>query len=387
MAHERRGATVVVLGGGVGGVTAARDLRDKLSPADRVILVERSDHLTFAGTILWILQNKRDPEKLTRPYDDLAKFGIEFRRAEVTRLDFDQRTVRTSGGDIQYDYLVIALGAELHMEALPGLAEAALNLYSPPEVVRLREVLSFFAGGRVVLAVSRMPFKCPAAPYEAALLVENLLCQHQVRERSVIELYTPEPMPIGAAGKQAADRLTEFLQERGIHLHVNHELESVDPGTRQLRFKDGKTASYDLLAAVPPHTPPAAVRESAVAGPGGWMPADNQTLATSVERVYAVGDVASVTLPSGRPLPKAAIFARRAAEVVAHNIGVQVRGRGHIKTFTAIGGCQMETGDGRAFSVEGNFSAAPEPAVELKGPALRHHYEKVYLERSVLNML
>lgn len=382
-----QGSTVVVLGGGIGGVTAARKLREQLRPEDNVIVVEKSDRFFFAGTTLWVLEGERTREDLTRPYANLASLGIDLRQAEFTGLNTDNRTVQTSTGDISYDYLVVALGAELHMEAIPGLQEAGLNLYEPFGAAKLREQLLAFSGGKIVISVASQPTKCPVAPYEAAFIIDALLRKQGTRDQCSIDLYTPEPMPVGAAGKEAAQRLTAFMAERGITIHADAGLKSVDPTAHTLTLTNDTTAEFDILAAVPPHMAPASVRGSSIAGPAGWVPVDHDTLATKVEGVYALGDVSGLMLPSGRPLPKAAAFAKAEAEIIAHNIAVQVTGSGDQKTFVAIGACHLETGDGKAFAVEGNFSAAPNQDVRLSGPDEVHHAAKEELEQSALALV
>ncbi|MBI4235795.1 MAG: NAD(P)/FAD-dependent oxidoreductase [Chloroflexi bacterium] len=387
MPATRRGVTILILGGGIGGIAAARALRGQLSSEHRIVLVERADSFTYSATSFWILTGRRQPADLTRPYDRLARHAVTVHKAEVKGLDLERRTVQTTVGDLSYDYLIVALGAELHMEAIPGLPDAGFNLYQAADLVRLRDALASFPGGRLVLTISRLPFKCPAAPYEAALTLDALLRERGLRHRTRIELYTPEAMPIAIAGPRAAAHLTDYLRARGIVLYTNHLLRAAHGEKRQLTFQDSITAEYDLLVAVPPHSAPAVLRQSALGGEGGWVPADCRTLATRVEDVYALGDAASVTLPSGRPLPKAGVFARGAAEVVAHNIAVLVRGRGHQKPYVALGGCHLETGDGHAFSIVGDFSAAPQPMVELQGPSRAHHWGKVHFERMTLNQL
>lgn len=387
MSSARRGMTIAVLGGGIGGVAAARALRGHLAPQHRIVLVERAERFTFSGTSLWILTGRRRPADLTRSYDRLAQHAIAVHRAEVTGLDPGRRSILTSTGELTYDYLIVALGAELHMEAIPGLAGAGLNLYQASDVLRLREALAGFQGGRLVLVISRLPFKCPAAPYEAALILDAVLRERGLRHKTQIEVYTPEAMPIAVTGPKNAAFLVDYLRSRGITLSTNHLLQAVDGSKRQLSFQDGMRADYDLLVAVPPHLPPAVLRQSPLAGEGGWVPVDYRTLTTGVEDVYAVGDSTTIVLPSGRPLPKAGVFARGAAEAVAHNIAVRVRGKGHEQPYVALGGCHLATGDGQAFYVTGDFSAVPQPNVQLQGPSRRHHWGKVHLERATLNLL
>ena len=165
----------VVLGGGTGGLVAARELREKLPTDHRVVLVDRaSDHL-YQPSLLWQMVGERRLSQFTRPLDRLQAKGIEFRHVEAQSLDLDNRVIVTSDGNLEYDSLVVSLGAELAPETVPGFDEMALNLYSPDGCDLIHAALQDFSEGVVGVLIPAMPFKCPAAPYEAAFLAEAFL--------------------------------------------------------------------------------------------------------------------------------------------------------------------------------------------------------------------
>jgi sulfide:quinone oxidoreductase len=154
----------------------------------------------------------------------------------------------------------------------------------------------------------------------------------------------------------------------------------VEPGAKTLAFANGTIAAYDLLIYIPPHRAPAVVRRSGLAPEGGWIGVDRATFETTVPRVYAIGDVTTVPLAMGKPLPKAGVFAHRQAEVVAANLAAQWTGSGVRRAFDGHGECFLETGDGRAGFGAGNFYAEPLPQVTLKGPNRFWHWGKVAFE-------
>ena len=137
---------------------------------------------------------------------------------------------------------------------------------------------------------------------------------------------------------------------------------------------------FDLLAAVPPHRPPPVVATSPLANESGWIPVDRRTLRTSHERVYAVGDVAGITLVNGRPLPKAGVFAHAEALAVAQTLIAELQG-GQPAVFDGKGYCWVELGGGEAAFASGDFYAEPAPAVRLKSPGRGWHLGKVLFER------
>jgi sulfide:quinone oxidoreductase len=288
--------------------------------------------------------------------------------------------VLTSAGEQGYDYLVVALGADLAPEGMPGYQEAANNFFDLEGATRLGRALASFDGGRVVVAISSLPYKCPAAPYEAALLIDDLLRRRGIRDRVELAVYTPEPQPMPVAGPVVGGAVRAMLEGQGIHYHPTVQLASIDPERRELVFKAGATAGFDLLAGVPPHRPPRAVRESPLASEAGWVPVDRRTLATRSENVYAIGDAASITLPNGKPLPKAGVFAHAEGLAVASEIAAQVQGDG-AREFDGVGYCWVSMTRDRAGFASGAFYAEPGPRMDLRRPGRLWHLGKVLFER------
>ena len=187
-------------------------------------------------------------------------------------------------------------------------------------------------------------------------------------------------MPV--AGPAVSGALRQMIEAKGIGYHPNHAVTAVDPAQRRIGFANGSTADFDLLAYVPPHRAPQAVREAGLCGESGWVPVDRATLATKFPGVFAIGDVTGIMLTSiGKPLPKAGVFAHYEAEVVAHNIARELTGKGAERRFTGDGACFLETGDGRAAYGSGNFYADPAPQIRLKEPSALLHLGKVAYEK------
>ena len=335
---------------------------------------------------LWVLTGERTLEEGRRDRALLEKKGVRFVRAEVENVDLDGRSVATDAGSFSYDYLVVALGAELAPELVPGFREGALNLYDPDQVLRINLELSGFAKGRVVVLISGMPFKCPPAPYEATMLMDDMLRRRGVRDSFELDVFTAEPMPVPIAGAVNSARLQGWLKEKGIGLHVNHKPVRIDAGSREVLFENGERAGYDLLVGVPPHRCPRVVRETGLVDGSGWVPVEPRTLKTRFGRVFAVGDVAAVKLSNGLLLPKAGIFAEAEANVVAEEIAAEIGGELALAGFDGRGLCFLETGNGMASVVRGEFFASPGPKLEIGEPSTgwlreKHDFEKVRLDK------
>ncbi len=375
------GQSVLVLGGGTGGIVAANRLARELGDGHKVVLVERDPVYRFAPSFLWVMSGVRQPEQVSADLRRLTRHGVELTHSEVRAIDADASRVETSTGSVPYDRLVVALGAELAPDALSGFDEAAHNVYTLEGALSAGRALRSFEGGRVVVLVSRLPYKCPAAPYETALLAEALLRRHGVRSRTSIDIYTPEPFPMPTAGPILGEALRGILEQRSITFHPEKAVERIEPTTRELVLADGERAGYDLLLGIPPHRAPAPVRDSDLAAESGFVPVDRATLATKAEGVFAVGDVTTIPIAGGKFLPKAGVFADSQAEVVARRIVAELRGRAPSRVFEGKGACFVEMGDGVAAYATGDFYAEHEPRVRLRRPGRHWHLAKVAFEK------
>jgi sulfide:quinone oxidoreductase len=373
--------SVVVLGGGTGGLVAARRLRRSLDPVDRVVLVDRDATFRFAPSFLWVMTGARQPPDISTDRRRLRRAGIEVLQADVLDVDTAHRLVKTSAAELPYDRLVIALGAELAPEALPGFAEAAHNVYALDGVGAAGEALARFDRGRLAVVVSRLPYKCPAAPYEAAFLADSVCRRRGVRDAVAIDVYTPEPYPMPTAGPVLGQALAAMLAERGITLHPEQTIERIDPTARELVLAGSERAGYDLLLGVPPHRAPDVLRASGLAAESGFIPVDRDTLATSVEGVYGIGDATTIAIAGGKFLPKAGVFAEAEAGVVAANIAAEFRGGRQRAVFDGKGACFVELGAGRAAFATGDFYAGDAPRIALRRPGRHWHAAKVAFER------
>lgn len=369
--------TILILGGGVGGVVAANELRKRLRKRGRVVVVERQLQQSFAPSYLWVMTGARDPRAITRDITRLERKGIEVVNGQVQGIDVSRRTVTLDGREIAYDYLIVALGAELAPEAIPGLVNAH-TFYHLAGAERLRNVLASFEGGRVAIVVSSLPYKCPAAPYEGAMLLESSLHRRRLRHKTGLAIYTPESQPLPVAGPALGGSVQELLAHKGIEFHPRMTLTAVEDGV--LRFEDGSAASSDLLVAIPPHRAPQLVREAGLADESGWIPVDQSSLETRFENVFAIGDVTRVPLPDGMALPKAGVFAHSQALVVARNIAAHILGRAGGAEFDGHGYCFLEAGEGTAGMAQGNFYAQPR-RINMRSPSRMWHWGKAAFER------
>jgi sulfide:quinone oxidoreductase len=330
----------------------------------------------------------RDQREVERTLSELADKGIEWVHGEVLEIDPTARRVRTSSGTLKGDYLIIALGAEKDGGSVPGFAESAHNLYEANETLLVHKALQKLATGRAIVLVSGTPFSCPAAPYEAAFLMDSAFRSMGNRQHVEVAVYTPEVKPMAGAGPAMGDAVIGMLKERDIEYHPQQKVQRIDNGARKIIFEGGE-ASFDLLVGIPPNTVPKVVREAGLTDETGWIPVEIDTLETNYPGVFALGDVTSIKQPNptGLFLPKAGVFADEQGRVVAANIAAELRGEDKSKRFDGKGFCYIEIGEGLAAYGSGNFYGYPGPIVYLEPASQKLHEERKRLELDQLKEL
>jgi sulfide:quinone oxidoreductase len=383
------GKTIVILGGGFGGLSTAQQLRKALPSEHRVVVVEKQDTFHLCSLNMRLMAGEMaDHQEGDRALAGLAPKGIEWVQGEITEVDAAARRVRTSSATLEADYLVIALGANKDSTLVPGFAEAAYNVYDAREASLLNEPLRELESGRAIVLVCRSPFSCPAAPYEAAFLMDSALRSQGNRQQVEVAVYTPEGKPMAGAGPAMGDAVIGMLEERDIKFNPQHKVEKVDAASRRIVFEGGE-AAFDLLVGVPPHVAPEVVREAGLTDETGWIPVEIDTLETAYPGVYAIGDVTAARQPNptGLFLPKAGVFADEQSRVVAANIAAEIAGEDRSKRYDGKGFCYIEVGEGLAAYGSGDFYGYPGPRVYLEPPSTKFHEERKRLEQDQLESL
>jgi len=224
---------VLILGGGFGGVATAHALRRRLPPEDEIVVVERRPYFMLGLRKTWALVGRGTLEEGRRPLQALERFGIRVLPGTITAIDPANRAVEVDGRRWEGDAMVVALGAELAPEAIPGFREHALNVYDPQEIPRAMEAVRAFRGGQVMIGIFGAPYKCPPAPYEMAFLLQDFFEARGVRAR--ISVFTPQPMSLPVLGAAGCSVLEGRLAERGIDFLPNHKATAVEAGGGGLR--------------------------------------------------------------------------------------------------------------------------------------------------------
>ena len=369
LAHSLGPVRVVVLGAGFGGLELTTKLSEELGDAADVVLIDRADGFVFGFSKLDVMFGRAVAEAVHHPYDTFVKPGVEFVQADVTAIDPVSKRVETDTGVFDADILVVALGADLHPDATPGLVEGGHEFYTPEGAFAPRDVLASFEGGRVIVAVTSTPFKCPPAPSEAALLMHDFLTERGLRDRSEVALVMPLPTPIPPS-PSASEAVLAAFEERGIGWHPNRLVRTLDPARKVATFDDGTEMAYDLFLGVPTHRAPAVVAEAGMTV-DGWVPVNPLTLETSYPGVFAIGDVANVGTP------KAGVFSERQGAVAAERIAATIRTDEETSEYDGVGMCYLEFGNDEVARVTVTFAAGQAPVGTYESPSLALAEDKI----------
>ncbi len=366
---------ILILGGGVGGTLTAnllaRKLRTRIDRGDVVVtVVDATGEHVYQPGFMYIAMGGEREQGLRRAERGLLDRRVELVVGEIVRIDDSAHAVELADGTrLIYDYVVIAAGSRITPETIPHFAEEAHHFYTPEAARRLRRALDAFTGGRLVIGIAGMPYKCPPAPLEVAFLIDSELRARHLRDRTDMHFCSP----IGRAFtiESVSEMATPVFQEKGIEVHTFFNVEEIDPERKVVRSLEGEELPYDLLILVPPHKGAQVLIDSGLATGSGWLPTDRETLQVKTApdapdgtqsprrpHMYALGDATDL------PLSKAGSTAHFEAPVVAERIAAQVRGvepeakAGH---YTGKVMCFFEIGGGKATLLQFDYNHPPHP--------------------------
>jgi sulfide:quinone oxidoreductase len=372
---------IVILGGGVGGTLTANLLARRLADAIAInqvdiTLVDTAGAHVYQPGFMYIAMGHEREEKLARPERALLDAEVGLMVDTAARVDTCARTiVMASGATLPYDYLVLATGARIVPDEIEHFAAEAHHFYSAPAARRLRAALDEFQGGRIVIGIASMPYKCPPAPLEVTFLIESELRERGLRDRSEVHFCSP----IGRAFtiETVSSMASPILEEKGIELHTFFNVEAIDPERKVITSLEGEELSYDLLILVPPHKGQQFLIDSKLApAPGGWLPTDRHTLRVQGQRdIWALGDATDL------PLSKAGSTAHFEAPVVAEGIVAALVGRepeGKHASYEGRVMCFFEVGDGKGTLLRFDYEHPPLPGA----PNALWHWGKLIFNKT-----
>jgi sulfide:quinone oxidoreductase len=366
---------IVLLGGGVGGTMvanqAARQLKSEIRRGDvDITVVNASETHVYQPLFLYMAFDLAVPQDAQYNERTLLNPLINLVTGTADRVDRERRrVVMADGREIPYDLLVIATGSRPAPETIAGLSEGGHIFYTQEGALKLRQALHDFQGGRVLITVG-VPHKCPVAPLEFTLMLDDWLATHGLKDRSEV-FYT---YPIGRLHslEPVAAWAGPVFQSRGIQSRTFFNLESVDPRQKTATSLEGDTLSYDLLVAIPPHVGQDVIQRSGLGDAGNWIPTDRHSLLMEgADDIYVVGDATNL------PISKAGSTAHFEADVVSQNLVARVRGGFGSAQYDGKVFCFIEAGLGQATYIKFDYQHPPRP----QPPSEMVHYYKLAFNR------
>lgn len=346
-------AKIVVLGGGVGGTLAANLIEKELGHEASVTVVDPLGMHVYQPGFLYVALGEANGRWLAQDERHLLRDRVQMVIDGAVKVDPMQRTITLARGDqLSYDYLVLATGSRLAREEIPGLVEGAHDFYSLDGAIRLREALRSFPGGRVLMGVAGIPYKCPPAPVEFVFMLEEYLRKRGIRDKSTITLASPlnRAFTIETTSKV----VQPILEKRGIELVTFFNVESVLPDKKVVTSIEGEELPYDLLVLVPPHRGARVVEDSGLGDERGWIPVSRATLQHQrFDTIFAIGDATSL------PISKSGSTAHFEAPVVASQIAARIRGTAAKENYGGRVMCFLETGHHQATTIRFDYDHPP----------------------------
>lgn len=352
----------MIIGGGTGGTLVANRLR-RQHPREEleIVVVDRDDHHVYQPGLLFVPFGLERPEKIVRSRREQLHEGIEFRLAEVDRVDAEAGAVHLAEGEsLGYDVLVVASGASLLYEETeglrgPGWGESVFSFYSAEDATALRVALAGFERGHLVVNLIDMPIKCPVAPLEFCFLADWFLRERGVRDQ--VEITYVTPLDAAFTKPVAAEQLSGMLEERGIGLETEFATGRVDGSERKLISWDEREVPFDLAVLIPLHGgAPFVARSPGLGDELGFVAVDVHTLQSKVApNVFAIGDAASL------PTSKAGSATHFEAATLCANVERALAGEEPQGSYDGHVNCFIESGFHRALLIDFNYEVEPLP--------------------------
>lgn len=358
---------IVVLGAGFGGLELVTRLSETLGDEVEVTLIDKNESFVFGFSKLAVMFGQQPAEQVRLDYRHIAKPGVRFKQEAIESIDPQTRRVTTNGGTYEADILVVALGADLDPGATPGFLEGGHEFYSVEGAIRTRDVLLDYSGRDVMIGILGPFFKCPPAPFEAAMLLREYLDSRSLTDAS-IKVLSPMPSPIPIS-KEASAGILDGLDEKSIEFWPESKVTRIDPEQKLAILADGAEVPYDLFLGIPVHKVPSVVEQAGLTT-DGWIAIDTANFATSFPGVYAIGDVTSA------PVPRAGVFAEGEAATLADHLIAEIRGGEQPPSYGGAASCYVEFGGGVVGKVNVEFLKGPGPTGTFTPPSVAAAKEK-----------
>ncbi len=354
---------ILILGSGTAGTIMANKLLKVLKSKEwKITLVDNDKIHYYQPGFLFIPFGIYKKNDVIKPKEKFIPREIEIVYGDIELVKPDEKEVNlTNGTKLTYDYLIIATGAKLAPEETPGLKDKLWNkeifeFYTLEGSLALSERFKNWQGGRLVMSIIDMPFKCPVAPVEFICLADEYFTKRGIRDKVEISLVTPLS---GAFTKPVCTKvLGDMLEKKNIKVIPDFYTERVDNENKKLISYDEKEVEFDLLTIVPLNKGADYIGKSGLGDELNFIPVNKNTLQSEkYPDIFALGDAAAI------PASKAGSVAHFAADYLIKNILSVIQGRKAEAIFDGHVNCYIEAGFGKAALIDFNYETEPLPGV------------------------
>jgi NADH dehydrogenase FAD-containing subunit len=339
---------IVILGAGFAGLETVFLLRMRMRDAAELTVVSEREAFTFRPNTIYVPFGVDPADLVVDLSKPFHRRHVTFVGDRVTGVDPHAHEVALAGGNkLGYDKLVIATGADMRPEEIPGLAEHAATIWTPESMLVVRErfqrVLTAGRDGRRSRVLFLIPpnNKCAGPLYEIVMMFETWLRRKHARDHVDITWSTFEQTYIQAFGPRLHEVVTSEFEQRRIEGHTEEIVAEIAPG--EARYSDGSTRTFDHLIAFPPYI--SAVRyESLPSDERGFIQTEPETRQVAGHPdMYAPGDAGDFPV-------KQAFLAFLQADTVAEHIAASAGMHAFEKSFDPVSMCIMEMFDKATFA-------------------------------------
>lgn len=350
---------LVVLGAGSAGTMVVNRMHKLLDANQWSITVVDQDPIHYYQPgYLFIPFGIYQKQDAIQPKKNYIPNGVKLVMSKIEAVDPEKNTVRLANGEtLDYDYLVIATGADIYPDQTPGLAEhewgrSVHTFYSLDGAVALAETLRTWKGGRLVVNVVENPIKCPVAPLEFLMLADWYFQKRGMRDR--VELVYATPLS-GVFTKPVANaELTPLLATKNIVVEPDFMIEHVDPDGKKIVSYDEREVPYDLLVSVPLNMGAPMLRESGLGDDLNFVPVNKHTmLSDHYDNIFALGDASNL------PTSKAGAVAHYSIDMWSENFVHYTQGHELKPNFDGHTNCFIESGFGKGLLLDFNYAQEP----------------------------
>ncbi|MDH5403696.1 MAG: NAD(P)/FAD-dependent oxidoreductase, partial [Candidatus Heimdallarchaeota archaeon] len=312
---------IVIVGAGTGGVIVANQIQKKLKKLNpNITIIDPYFRHTYQPGFLFTMFGKDETKNIVKDSRKLLNKKVHSIQDKVTNVNHKENYVVTeNNGSISYDYLVLATGSKISTDAVDWWDDSIHHFYDPISAEKLNKELENFQEGNIVVSIADLPYKCPPAPIEAAMLMDSYFKERGIRDK--VNITYTSPINRAFSIETTNTRVEPYLKEKNIEVLTFFNTDDVDTEEKVIYSLEGDDIDYDLLIMIPPHRGQQFLIESGISHGHGWIPTDKYTLKVDgFDNIYALGDATDI------PTSKAGSTAHHQAPVIAENILAQIEG-------------------------------------------------------------